>query len=616
MPDYQNPQQDPGMERRLLLAFAITFIVLMIFEPLLTKYFKPPAPASQPAKTAPAPAPPVPPASAPAAAPTAPTAAKGKAAKGKKEAPPAEATKQASSETETVVENNFYKITFSNRGAQVKSWILKKYTDDAGKPLELVDQAAAAQFGYPLSLYTYDGDLRQKLASALYVATRSLPGNSIGGQLFDIRKPPQPGEIQGTLRPPVRLMFEYSDGGLDVRKSFDFDDSYVVTVDTEVRQNGALVQAFPAWPAGMGDETTPASYASGRVAYQYGDKTERLAIKKVSGGGTISGPFQWAGSMDQYFAAVFLPSDPATARMVTFRNSIQAPVQPGSKQTRAEDVLGAAVGDANGPTRERIFAGPKDLRVLEAISTTPAGGQTPDLRQLVDFGFWNVIARPLFIWLRWTHDIGVTNWGWAIIVQTIIINLVLFPLRLTSMRSALKMQKAQPQINAIKKKYEKFSMRDPRRQEMNQEIQALFKREGVNPAGGCLPMLIQFPFLIAYYTMLEVAIELRHANWLWLKDLSAADPTHILPIGIIVSTLFVQKMTPQAGMDPSQQKIMTLFMPVMLGVIAWNLSSGLGVYWVVGNVIAIGQQYFMNRTSLGREMRQEAEKRARKKAKA
>ncbi len=576
------------MERRLLLAFAITFIVLMIFEPLLTKYFKPPAPANQPAKTAPAAAAPAPPAAAPAAPAAVP------AEKGKKAAPPAEVTKQASSETETVVENDLYKITFSNRGAQVKSWVLKRYTDDAGKPLELVDQAAAAQFGYPLSLYTYDEGLRQKLASALYVVN-----------------------VTGTRQAPADITFEYTDAQTTVRKTFHFDNSYVVTLDTEVRQNGAAVQAFPAWPAGMGDETTPASYASGRVAYQYGDKTERLTIKKVSGGGTISGPFQWAGNMDQYFAAVFLPLDPATARMVTFRNSIQAPVQPGSKQTRAEDVLGAAVGDANGPTRERMFAGPKDLRVLETISTTPvAGAQAPDLRQLVDFGFWNVIARPLFLWLRWTHDIGVSNWGWAIIVQTIIINLVLFPLRLTSMKSALKMQKAQPQINAIKKKYEKFSMRDPRRQEMNQEIQALFKREGVNPAGGCLPMLIQFPFLIAYYTMLEVAIELRHAHWLWLRDLSAADPTHILPIGIILTTLFVQKMTPQAGMDPSQQKIMTLFMPVMLGVIAWNLSSGLGVYWVVGNFIAITQQYFMNRTRLGREMREEAEKRARKKAKA
>ena len=242
------------------------------------------------------------------------------------------------------------------------------------------------------------------------------------------------------------------------------------------------------------------------------------------------------------------------------------------------------------------------------------GVETPDLRGMLDFGFFSPIARPLFLWLRWTHLHWVSNWGWAIIVLTVIINLVLFPLRLTSMKSALRMQKVQPQVNAIKKKYEKYSLRDPRRQEMNQEISALFKQEGVNPAGGCLPMLIQFPFLIAFYTMLGVAIELRQANWFWIKDLSAADPYHILPIGIILSTLFVQKMTPQAGMDPAQQKMMTFFMPVMLGVISWSLSSGLGLYWVVGNLIAIIQQFFMNRTSLGQEMRVEAEKRARKKA--
>ena len=148
---------------------------------------------------------------------------------------------------------------------------------------------------------------------------------------------------------------------------------------------------------------------------------------------------------------------------------------------------------------------------------------------------------------------------------------------------------------------------------MNREIQALFKSEGVNPMGGCFPMLIQFPFLVAFYSMLGVAIELRHAGWFWVKDLSAPDPYHILPIGIIVTTLLVQKMTPQAGMDPSQQKMMTFMMPVMLGLISWNLASGLCLYWVVGNLVPIVLQEAMNRSSLGQEMRTLAEKRARRK---
>jgi YidC/Oxa1 family membrane protein insertase len=150
---------------------------------------------------------------------------------------------------------------------------------------------------------------------------------------------------------------------------------------------------------------------------------------------------------------------------------------------------------------------------------------------------------------------------------------------------------------------------------MNTEIAALMKKEGVSPIGGCLPMLIQMPFLIAYYRMLGSAIDLRHAHWLWIKDLSSPDPYYILPIAVIVTMLLTQRMTPQAGMDPQQQKMMNLMMPLMLGVISWNLAAGLCLYWAEGQLIAIVQQFIMNRTPLGREMREMMQKRARKKEK-
>jgi YidC/Oxa1 family membrane protein insertase len=590
-----NPQQDPGMERRLLLVFVLTFAVLLISQPLLMKYIKPqqPAPEQKPAATQPAATPaPAPAAAAPAARATAKT-------KAKTAAPVA--TREAAAEQETVIENDLYKIVFTNRGAQVKSWILKKQNDEHGHPLELVHQAAAQQYGYPLSLWTYDEALRKKLASALYLT---------GGA--------------GTLHAPADISFEYSDADITVRKSFHFDHSYVLKIDTAVTQNGQPVRAFPAWPAGFGDQTTPALYASatvdlyaGEANWHGGEKVVRQAIKKISSGATINGPFAWAAAADQYFAAVFMPDDPKTAVLVTLRNAIEIPKDPAKPEGEKikEEVVGAAVGSTNGATTERLFAGPKALDVLQTIKATALPGQSAaNLESLVDFGtYLGFIAKPLFLWLRWTHHHMVANWGWAIIVLTIIINVVVFPLRLTSMKSALKMQKLQPQVNAIKKKYEKFSMRDPRKQEMNQEIAALFKREGASPMGGCIPMLIQFPFLVAFYSMLGSAIELRHAHFLWMHDLSSPDPYHILPILIIVTTLAVQKMTPQAGMDPAQQKVMTLMMPVMLGVISWNLSSGLCVYWVIGNVVSIIQQYWMNSTRFGKEMRAEAEKRARKK---
>ena len=159
-------------------------------------------------------------------------------------------------------------------------------------------------------------------------------------------------------------------------------------------------------------------------------------------------------------------------------------------------------------------------------------------------------------------------------------------------------------------------MRDPRKAAMNEEISAIYKKEGVNPAGGCLPLLIQMPFLFAYYRMLSTALDLRHAHFLWIHDLSAAEPfPYILPILMVVSSLITQRMTPQVGMDPAQQRMMTVMMPLMMGFIFFRLQAGLNLYYSVVNLISIAQQAIMNRTSLGREMREIMAKRARKKEK-
>jgi YidC/Oxa1 family membrane protein insertase len=508
--------------------------------------------------------------------------------------PAAGASTQAASEAETVIENDLYRITFTNRGGLVKSWILKKYDDDHGKPLDLVSKAAE-KYGYPLSLWTYDETQRNKINSALYVASDA-----------------------GSLNAPTSISFEYADQDVAVRKTFTFDHTYVVHIENSVVAKGSRVTAFPLWPAGFGDQLSPASYAASRIEHQYNDKTERLDIKKVSGGATVPGPFNWVGVVDQYFAAVFLPDDPQSAAAVTLRNPVDIPKDwrnPNPQETIKADVLGVAAGDLRGPTLDRLYVGPKSLGVLESVPVPTVIGAPQDLRSLVNFGFFGVIARPLFLWLKWTYEKVVHNWGWAIAIQTLIINLALLPLRISSMKSALKMQKVAPQIKAIQEKYKKYSMRDPRKQDMNQEVSALYKAEGVNPVGGCLPMVIQMPFLFAYYSMLGAALDLRHAPWLWIRDLSSSDPWHILPIGIIITMLLTQRMTPQPGMDPAQQKMMSLMMPLMLGVISWNLAAGLCLYWSEGNLIAIAQQAIMNRTSLGREMREIALKRARKKEK-
>jgi YidC/Oxa1 family membrane protein insertase len=587
--EFQNPQQEPGMERRLLLVFALTFLVIVLFQPILKKYFPPatvPAPQTQ------------------GQAQTVPQAAAVNQVQSPQPAIPvlnAGATTQAVSEAETVVENDLYRITFTNRGAQVKSWILKKFTDDREQPLDLVNKFAAEKYGYPLSLWTYDETQRSKLNAALYVSSADR-ATHLGA---------------ARVNAPATITFEYADRDVAVRKKFGFDHTYVVRVETSVVSRGSQVTAYPAWPAGFGDESSLSSYHASQIEYQYNNSTERLAIKKVSGGSTLHMPFNWAGVTDQYFAAVFLPEDSQNSALVTLRNPINVPKNPKNpnpQDTAPAEVLGVAAGNPRGPTVARMYVGPKALATLESVPVPTIVGADPDLRGLINFGFWGVIARPLFLWLRWIEAI-VGNWGWAICIQTLVINLALMPLRISSMKSALKMQKIQPQMNSIKEKYKKYGMRDPRRQEMNTEIGELMKQEGVSPVGGCLPLVIQMPFLFAYYGMLGSALDLRHASWLWIHDLSSSDPWHILPIGIFITMLLMQRMTPQAGMDPSQQKMMNVMMPVMMGFLSWNFASGLCLYWSEGNLIAIAQQSVMNRTSLGREMREMAAKRARKKEK-
>jgi YidC/Oxa1 family membrane protein insertase len=571
--DFQNPQQEPGTEKRLLLVFALTFLIILASQPLLKKYGpKPPAetPQTQNAPAVPAEPPAV------ASAPVAPTQ-------------PSASTMQGSSEAETIVENDLYKIRFTNRGGQVKSWVLKTFTDDQRQPLELIHSAAAAKYGDPLSLWVYDESLRNKLNSALFVARAS-----------------------GTLTAPADILFEYADADVSVRKAFHFDHTYVVKVETSVLYKGGVVSAFPMWPAGFGDETNPAAYAASRIEYQNDSNVERVALKKVIGGNTVHGPFQWAGVTDQYFSAVFLPEDPRSAAMVTLNNVLDNPSDP----KHPYEILGAAVGQMGAATSARLYVGPKALNVLETVPVAGVSpGVEPDLRRLVDFGWLGVIARPLFLWLKWTYNHVVPNWGWAIVIQTLIISAALLPLRILQMKSMLKMQRVAPQIKSIQEKYKKYGMRDPRKQAMNEEVAALYKKEGVNPAGGCLPLLIQMPFLFAYYRMLAVAIDLRHAPWLWIHDLSARDPLFILPGLMVVSMIAMQRMTPQAGMDPMQQKMMNWTMPLMMGFIFFNLAAGLNLYYAESNLIMIVQQSVMNRTKLGREMREMLEKRARKKDK-
>ena len=513
---------------------------------------------------------------------------------------PATPAIQASAESTTVVENELYRITFSNRGGQVLSWLLKSQKDADGKPLDLVHHQAAEAFGHPLSLYTYDPATTAAVNQALYVPSST-----------------------GILAAPGSLSFHYAANGLDVTKTFSFDETYLIHADVLVTRNGVPVRALISWPGGFGDEDNAIAYNSAQLDTMRDSKEDHIAPKKISNGDTLNGPFEWVGVSDMYFATIFLPDSPSTATVATLSNQIdvqktirKSSLGFGSSSNKAimVPVVGAAFGDISGHTQTRIYAGPKLVNVLRGIHPT---GSSASLEPLLDFGFFGPIGKYLFLALQFIHS-HVTlgwagSWGWAIVFLTIIINLIILPLRVKTMQSGLKMQRIQPQMDAIKARYAKYKVTDPKRNEMNAEIMKLQKDNGVNMFGGCIPTLIQMPLLFAFFGMLPKVVELRHSNWFWLPDLTSADPYHILPIIMVVSQFLVQFYTPSPGVDPQQQKMMAFMMPAFSGYMTWNYASGLALYWSVGNLIGIAQQAIMNRTSLGREMREIAAKRARRK---
>jgi YidC/Oxa1 family membrane protein insertase len=517
--------------------------------------------------------------------------------------------------TTTTVENENYKIVFTNQGAQVKSWVLKKYYDTAGKPLDMVQPQASAYFGLPLSLFTYEPALNEELnKKALYQVTATGAQPSVTGHV----------EVPATSA----LTFHYAANGLDVVKTFRFDASYVITVEAEVKRNGAPVRALVAWPAGLGDmeEFLPSSSTRSSIRtsalsqfdWSLNGKQDSEAVAKIGNNATQDLPYSYAAVTDLYFVAAFLPDTPDRATLVTLHNTIDLPSvlnDPNSEKKPAH-VLGLAMGDTSGSTRLRLYAGPKAMDLLTSIHATGADGKPTgqSLEPLIQYGWLTVIAKPLYLALRFLVEHGVNNWGWSIIIITVIFNLVLLPTRVMMMKSSLKMMRIQPKVEAIKQRYANLKATDPKKAEMNAEMMELYKVEGVNMYGSCLPMLIQMPLFFAYFRLLQNTVELRQAHWYWLSDLSAPDPLHILPILIIITMFLTQYITPSPGMDPAQRRMLAIMMPAMFGFMLWTYASGLSLYWGTGNILNLAIQISINQSHIGKEMSAIAAKRAAKKA--
>ncbi len=497
---------------------------------------------------------------------------------------------EASAEQTIVVQSALYRVELSNRGGVVKTWQLNKYFDDQKPPhpLDLVNDSVAQQLGWPFSLVLTDPQLEAKANSALYEVSVG-PAPRPGEIIYD-GQPGRVKEVSSTLRAPVEVDFHWSDGHLDVTKKLKFAENYETTVEGVVTLDGKPQPVAVAWRGGFGDKAVYNAAQLVTVYYKTGGKLNLLQYKKLGVSGNQSqpaiqyGPLEFAGVEDQFFTAAFLPDGTDISLWHWMQNHS---VMADGKQTSEPEAEMAAGTTAGAPLRVRVFVGPKDLGLLEKLQ--------PPLAELINFGWTGIIAKPL-LWILQTLHTKVPNWGWCIVLMTLVINIAMFPLKMKSWRSMQKMQKVGPEIRQIQDRYKKYSMSDPRKKKMNEEVMAVYSREGINPMGSCLPMVFQMPIWWALWRVLNGAIELRHAPWMgWIHDLSAMDPYYILPIGMTIMMYLMTKMTPQTTTDPAQQKMMAL-MPLMMGFIFFRLSSGLNLYMFTSNLVGIGQQYYLNKS--------------------
>ena len=533
------------MEKRLLLAIVLSFLVLFLYQALFVKKQPPPEPSPEmvtEVKKKPALPPPM-----------------EKAPQTPQE--PAEAVEfqpvSGEHEDQIFVNTSLYRGVWSNKGGVLKSWRLKEYRDSDGEDLELVSARSEEIEIYPFFLKSDDPGFDRMINSALYnSSSRTL--ELTNGQ-------------SGILR------FEYADDqGTRVEKIMTFQDGlYGFGIQINVWKNGQKIESDVLWGPSLGNPTLEEQKkrfgGSSGIAVHYGEKFVHIDERKYKPEQSVFPKeyfIKWAGYQDQYFTALYVTS-PQESQVMFFK----------------EDIGEKSYFFLSANSVQEAYIGPKrhdDLAKFGHNST-----------KIIKYGFFGMIAEILYQAIKTIHN-AVPNWGFSIIILTIIIKIIFFPLTYSSTKSMAKMQELQPKIKALKAKYKKAKQDIGQRRKMNEETMALYKEHGVNPAGGCLPMLIQMPIFWGFFRLLVVSIEFRHSPFmLWINDLSVKDPFYVTPILMGITQYISQKMTPTSA-DPTQQRMM-LIMPVIMTIFFMNFQSGLVLYWLTNNILQIGQQYIMNR---------------------
>lgn len=483
------------------------------------------------------------------------------------------------------VKTDFWTANLSNQGGVITEWVMTHFPD--GKPIDaptgvtLVSPQLSQQIGGPFRFHVpSDPTLEQTLNSAV----------------FEIRTGAEQ-EIVLPRNEKREVTFFYAGNGIEATKTlifkgFGFENSSGFDFDfrASVTRNGNPVDVFVVVGPNFGDhgvkETSIYKHAP-QITYALADDVERETADSLKQPATpISAPVTWAAVDDNYFAMAIVPSKPSPATRLLNDKKVSMAVQVNH-------------GEIN-----RVYAGPKDLEILKKVSETfrlPNNGT--QLEDIVSYNWLNFlkfilkpIAQFMLMALRaintFTH-----NFGWSIVVLTVLLNMLFFPLRWKSSQSMKRAALMQPKMKELQEKMKKLDKNDPRMLDLQKEQIALMK-EG-NPLMGCLPLLLQMPFFMAVFTVLTVSIEVRNAPFFgWVKDLSVADPSHILPIVMCVTMIAQTALTPSpANADPVQKKIQYIMPPVLTYFFFWSAPAGLVLYWMVSNLVGVVQQFIINKLS-------------------
>jgi YidC/Oxa1 family membrane protein insertase len=472
----------------------------------------------------------------------------------------------AGGEETLTVSTPLFTATLSNRGGVIKRLALVRYREElneADSHVEMVHDLGKEEV-MPLS--------------AEFVAAGGPLG--FGSALFRTEGK----DITLDAGEMGEVVYRYrTSEGLEMIKTLTFKaDTYEVFVSVQLlnRSSESLGgRAELMWAPGLepaASEKSGSKLGANRYGYKGalyldGGKADKIKGSKLEGMVTFEGPMQWIASEDMYFVAALLPTKGVTGALA--RKGSSERVEVGLYSQLRIPPGSAAFMEAN------AYIGPKEMASLKAVS--------PTLIKTIDLGFFSLISKPLLDMLNFFYKY-LGNYGLAIIILSALIKIVFIPFSTMSHRSMKKMSTLQPQIKALRDRYKKD------KDKLNQETMKLYSENKVNPAGGCLPILVQIPVFFALYRALLGAIELRHAPfYFWIVDLSAKDPLYITPIFMGATMFLQQKMTPVAG-DPRQAKIM-MFMPIVMTAVFLNFPAGLVIYWAVNNVLTIGHQWWMNR---------------------